>query len=120
MKDNIHQVWAAGTRTEECRIQHVGDPCEWMPIRFMKSERPGGSIARYPLQHDRVLRYVSIVIDSNKIVGCCRPKSENNCEEKERQDYPGSSRPQHRPFRITCSNSWLHCAVPGYGETPAD
>src|ERR1051326_5317552 len=60
---------APGKRTEELAIDHVRNPCEWMPVSRMKSgKRPADSRERNTTIHHWILLDIRKVIQSNEVV----------------------------------------------------
>src|SRR5438876_12062478 len=67
MNQRVNEQMAACNRTEELAIDHVCDPCEWMPVARVKSgKRPGESRERNTAIHHWVFLDIRKVIDRDE------------------------------------------------------
>ncbi len=67
MNQCVNEQMATRKRAEELAIDQVCDPCEWMPVRLVKSgKRPGESPERNAAIHYWVLLDIRQVIDRDE------------------------------------------------------
>src|SRR5215831_8860035 len=69
MDQRVNEQVATRNHAEELAIDHMCDPCEWMPVRLVKSgERPGESRERNTMIHHRVFLDIRIVIQRDELM----------------------------------------------------
>src|SRR5262245_33831771 len=69
MNQCANEQMATRKRAEELAIDHVCDPCEWMPVRLVKSgKRPGEPRQRNTAIHHWVLFDIKKVIQSDEVM----------------------------------------------------
>src|SRR6476646_9812865 len=69
MNQRVNQEMATRNHAEELAIDHMCDPCEWMPVPRVKSgKRPAESRERDAAVHHRVLLDIPIVIESDEVM----------------------------------------------------
>ena len=69
MQQNVREMMAARLEIENLAIDHVRDERERMPVaRLNIDERPGETVKRYPLRHQRVSVNVGLVVVVHEIV----------------------------------------------------
>src|SRR4029077_13489558 len=69
MNQCVNEQMATCKHAEELAIDHMCDPCEWMPVRLVKSgERPGESRERNTAIHHWVFLEIRIVIQRDELM----------------------------------------------------
>src|ERR1700746_2822369 len=69
MNQRVNEQMATGKHAEELAIHHMCNPCEWMPVRLVKSgERPGESRERNTAIHHRGFLCIRIVIQRDELM----------------------------------------------------
>ncbi len=67
MNQCVNEQMAAGKHAEELAIDHMCDPCEWMPVPRVKGgKRPGDSLERKTAMHHCIVLDIRRVIESDE------------------------------------------------------
>src|SRR5438094_6890481 len=92
MNQCVNEQMATCNRAEELAIDHMCDPCEWMPIPRMKSgKRPGESRERNTAIHHWIILDIRGVIERDKAMPYqLRVNPKRYCRQPEQDDKVGS------------------------------
>ena len=89
-------------QAEELNIQHMGYPCQGMPVRFMTGgECPSDAFHRETMLNMTVIGYILGIIVANEVTTIDLPKRQDGSNNQEDADH-WNLMVRHRAFSPSC------------------
>ena len=79
MKNQIGQMMHPGFQTKHLAVEHVGDPCDWMPVAGMEfGEGPNQALFGKTCPHIGISSYICVIIEGHKLITSHLPVDRKN------------------------------------------